>query len=341
MKSFLKILIKFFYIFLFSRPKKKSRIKKASADDDSDSDNKNSPNKGRKNIRKVIKSKELETGTKQAARNEMERKRRIEERQKLYNQMFDAEPEKIKEIDKLVLDFDEETKEDLLTVDKKLVKKLKPHQAVGIKFMWDACFETIERIDSSTGSGCILAHCMGLGKSLQVVGLTHTLLTHSRKTGVEKVLVICPLSTVLNWVNEYKIWLRQCEKNKSIEIFEISKYKKNAERVFQLTEWHQDGGVMIIGYDMFRNLSTCTGTKLSKKMKEQLHKALVDPGPDIVICDEGHLLKNEKTNLSKAVNKIKSQRRIVLTGTPLQNNLKECKFVLIFFFFEIILLFFF
>lgn len=83
---------------------------------------------------------------------------------------------------------------------------------------------------------------------------------------------------------------------------------------------------MIIGYDMFRNLSTCTGTKLSKKMKEQLHKALVDPGPDIVICDEGHLLKNEKTNLSKAVNKIKSQRRIVLTGTPLQNNLKECKF---------------
>lgn len=93
-----------------------------------------------------------------------------------------------------------------------------------------------------------------------------------------------------------------------------------------MTEWHQDGGVMIIGYDMFRNLSTCTGTKLSKKMKEQLHKALVDPGPDIVICDEGHLLKNEKTNLSKAVNKIKSQRRIVLTGTPLQNNLKECKF---------------
>ena len=43
----------------------------------------------------------------------------------------------------------------------------------------------------------------------------------------------------------------------------------------------------------------------------------------MVVCDEGHLLKNEDSALSKAMKFFKSMRRIVLTGIPLQNNLKE------------------
>lgn len=87
-----------------------------------------------------------------------------------YNQMYEKKPEKIEEMDELVLDFDLETKESLLSVDKKLVKKLKPHQGEGVKFMWDACFESIEKInENNLGGGCILAHCMGLGKSMTVV----------------------------------------------------------------------------------------------------------------------------------------------------------------------------
>lgn len=137
--------------------------------------------------------------------------------------MYDTKPEEVKELNTLVLDFDETTKEELLCVDRKLVKKLKPHQATGVKFMWDACFESLEKMEDGTGSGCILAHCMGLGKTLQVVTLIHTLLTHSDQTKVEKVLVICPVSTVLNWCNEFKIWLRHCGTNRDIEIYEISK----------------------------------------------------------------------------------------------------------------------
>lgn len=100
--------------------------------------------------------------------------------------------------------------------------------------------------------------------------------------------------------------------------------KKNFERKYQLDNWQRTGGVLIIGYEMFRNL-TSTGKKMRKAMQEAVMRALVDPGADLVVCDEGHLLKNEGTALSKAMRLVNTLRRIVLTGTPLQNNLVECK----------------
>lgn len=107
-------------------------------------------------------------------------------------------------------------------------------------------------------------------------------------------------------------------------MFFFCRYKQNYERVFYINEWHKEGGVLIMGYDLFRNLSSET-SRLKKREKAIIQTALVDPGPDLVVCDEGHLLKNSKTSLSKSVNRLKTLRRIVLTGTPLQNNLNECK----------------
>ncbi len=80
---------------------------------------------------------------------------------------------------------------------------------------------------------------------------------------------------------------------------------------------------MFMGYEMFRNLSISKRAK--KKMKEEFKKYLLDPGADLVVCDEGHVMRNSKSSLSLVINQVKTRLRIVLTGTPLQNNLTECK----------------
>ena len=188
------------------RPKKKrKRIKKGS--DESDDDEEASPTK-RHDIKKVIKDKNLADETKTAAAVERDRRDRIKERQAKYNEMFGKHEDKEKDAiaTECVLDFDEETKEVLVEVDKKLVKKLKPHQVGGIKFMWDCCFESLAQIKAKKiPGGAILGHCMGLGKTLQSVTLIHTVMANP-KVKVNRTMVICPVNVVKNWADEFGIY---------------------------------------------------------------------------------------------------------------------------------------
>lgn len=63
----------------------------------------------------------------------------------------------------LVLDYNADSNTNTIYVDKGIATLLKPHQVEGIKFMFDVCFESSDRLTESIGKGCILAHSMGLG----------------------------------------------------------------------------------------------------------------------------------------------------------------------------------
>jgi transcriptional regulator ATRX len=153
----------------------------------------------------------------------------------------------------------------------------------------------------------------------------HTVMTHEG-TGTKSTLVICPLSTVGNWYKELRQWCSDCETQPRIHKLWESKGPK--EKIIALRDWQRLGGVGILHYDAFRTLANSEEKKKGKKPQPKRHleiirETLLDPGPDLVICDEGHLLKNPSSQQSKAVMKITTQRRVVLTGTPLQNNLVE------------------
>lgn len=64
--------------------------------------------------------------------------------------------------------------------------------------------ESLSRFKSSAGFGCILAHSMGLGKTIQLVAFIDVFL---RETTAKTVLCIVPINTLQNWMSEFNMWL--------------------------------------------------------------------------------------------------------------------------------------
>ncbi|XP_072136789.1 helicase ARIP4 isoform X1 [Mobula birostris] len=235
-----------------------------------------------------------------------------------------------------------------------LARAVKSHQIGGIRFLYDNLVESLERFKSSSGFGCILAHSMGLGKTLQMVSFVDVLF---RYTEARTVLAIVPVNTLQNWLAEFNMWLPAQEalpadynpeeiQPRSFKVHILNdEHKTTVARAKVINEWSTDGGMLLMGYEMYRLLSLkksfvsgrrkktkkSTGPVIidldeedrQQELLKGIEKALSRPGPDIVICDEGHRIKNCHASTSQALKSIRSRRRVVLTGYPLQNNLME------------------
>lgn len=242
-----------------------------------------------------------------------------------------------------------ENEEDIFLAPQ-IARIIKPHQIGGVRFLFDNIIESVGRFRTSEGFGCILAHSMGLGKTLQLVCFCDIFLRH---TNSKSVLCIMPINTLQNWMAEFNMWVpadpeatplrEQGEvRPRNFNLFVLNDtHKTLVARSKVILEWARDGGVLLIGYELYRLLSLKKMTRRRgrkaardpeleereaeehKKTLDELHAALVSPGPDLVVCDEGHRIKNSHASTSVALKQIRSKRRIVLTGYPLQNNLLE------------------
>lgn len=255
---------------------------------------------------------------------------------------------------RVLVNINHPAEEEDLFLAPQLARAVKPHQIGGIRFLYDNLVESLERYKSSSGFGCILAHSMGLGKTLQVISFIDVLLRH---TGAKTVLAIVPVNTLQNWLAEFNLWLPAAEAlppdtdpqqvlPRTFKVHILNdEHKTTVARAKVVEDWTGDGGVLLMGYEMYRLLSLkksfVTGRKRKSKkpagpviidldeedrqqeLMKGIERALSRPGPDVVICDEGHRIKNCHASTSQALKSIRSRRRVVLTGYPLQNNLIE------------------
>ncbi|XP_014215295.1 DNA repair and recombination protein RAD54B isoform X2 [Copidosoma floridanum] len=184
-----------------------------------------------------------------------------------------------------------------VSVDGCLASVLRPHQREGVVFL----YKCIMGMNDPKFKGAILADEMGLGKTLQCICLIWTLLKKgpTGKPVLKKVLIVTPSSLCGNWNKEFGRWLGSMK---------ISPYvvESNKRKVKDFTKTPR-ACVMIVSYEtLVKNIDDV------KKVNF-----------DLMICDEGHRLKNSEVKAIKLLSKLNCQRQILLTGTPLQNDLQE------------------
>ncbi|KAF0645922.1 hypothetical protein FPSE5266_01112 [Fusarium pseudograminearum] len=218
---------------------------------------------------------------------------------------------------RIIINESKEEDQGLIYVNDHIARSIKQHQVDGVRFIWNQIVR-----DASVRQGCLLAHTMGLGKTMQVITVLVALAEASESQDPSVVaqipkdlqnsrtLVLCPAALVDNWMDELLKWapanalgaLRKCTAN-----------TPEHERPSIVTSWASGKGVLLVGYKMFQKLID---------MSPELSNLLRDR-PDVVVCDEAHHMKNRESKTNIACSRFQTKSRIALTGSPLSNNVLE------------------
>ena len=189
-----------------------------------------------------------------------------------------------------------------------LYNRLLPYQRDGVRWLWQL---------HCAGQGGILGDEMGLGKTCQTV----IYLGGSLEAGHAKhILVVAPVSVLSVWCREFD---KFCPNLSVMQAGEGGQTKPRrvrpllfhgssvAERERNLSAVVSRGGVLITSYGL-----ASSAKSLGKLCRVEW---------DYIVCDEGHKLKNPNIQTSKGMRQLRARHRLLLTGTPLQNNLQELR----------------
>ncbi|XP_078020464.1 chromodomain-helicase-DNA-binding protein 3 isoform X2 [Epinephelus lanceolatus] len=174
------------------------------------------------------------------------------------------------------------------------------------------------RFSWAQGTDTILADEMGLGKTIQTIVFLYSLFKEGHTKG--PFLVSAPLSTIINWEREFEMWAPD---------FYVVTYTgdKDSRAIIRENEFSFDDTAVKGGKKAF---------KLRREAPIKFHvlltsyelvtidqTALKSIDWACLVVDEAHRLKNNQSKFFRRLNDYKIDHKLLLTGTPLQNNLEE------------------
>lgn len=222
------------------------------------------------------------------------------------------------------------------------------HQTEGVEFVWKNLEGTIQLDelkdnDSNGVGGCIISHAPGTGKTRLTIVFIQTYLKLFPNC---RPVIIAPAGMLMTWEEEFRKWkvdfpfhnlsskeLSGKESELALDLFWSSKHKRTERsRLVKLSSWCHDPSILGVSYSLYEKLA---GEKLiggkgkrkrtkvvQNKEHEVVRRTLLDV-PGLVVLDEGHTPRNERSSIWNTLLNMQTEKRIILSGTPFQNNFGE------------------
>ncbi|KAM9800390.1 chromodomain-helicase-DNA-binding protein 5 isoform 1-T1 [Syngnathus typhle] len=186
---------------------------------------------------------------------------------------------------------------------------LHPYQLEGLNWL---------RFSWAQGTDTILADEMGLGKTVQTIVFLYSLYKEGHSKG--PFLVSAPLSTIINWEREFEMWAPD---------FYVVTYTgdKDSRAIIRENEFTFEDSAVKLGRKAFR-MKKDTPIKFHVLLTSYelitIDQAILGSITwACLVVDEAHRLKNNQSKFFRILNGYKIYYKLLLTGTPLQNNLEE------------------